>query len=539
MSTPSSIGRRTFLRITVATPAAGSLLAACGDEDGSGPGIPSLPNDTFLHGVASGDPFDTSVILWTRVSGQTGPVEVEWEVATSSNFFGATTGTATVDDSTDYTLKIEAMGLRPGSTYYYRFRVGEDESPIGRTKTLAAGSLDRMRLAFVSCSNYPAGYFHAYRGIAQREDLDVVLHLGDYIYEYADGTFGTGEEIDRVVDVNTETVALSDYRARYATYRSDADLQEAHRQHPFITVWDDHESTNDSWVGGADNHQPDTEGDWEARKAASIQAYYEWMPIREPASGDRTEIYRGFAFGDLVDLSMLETRLVGRDAQPTTVEEAEDEGRQLLGPVQETWLFDRLRASTATWRLIGQQTQLSALVVPGADALLFDAWNGYRSQRDRVLATLRDEGIGNTCVLTGDIHSSWVSDLFVTLEDYDPATQDGSVAVEFITPSVTSQALATSAEQVGIMVDALTPVVQRLNPQIRYFDLERHGYVLLDIDRARVQAEFYYVGDGERIRSPSFEETPGPVWFTVAGSQFVTEGTSASEPIANAPALAP
>ncbi|MEO0323867.1 MAG: alkaline phosphatase D family protein [Myxococcota bacterium] len=535
-----SIGRRSFLRITVATPVAGSLLTACGDDaDGSGPGVPSIPNGTFLHGVASGDPFADSVILWTRVSAQTGPVEVEWEVATSSNFFGATTGTATVDESTDYTLKIEAMGLRPATTYYYRFRVGEDESPIGRTKTLASGSLERTRLAFVSCSNYPAGYFHAYRGIGQREDLDVVLHLGDYIYEYADGAYDTGADIDRVVDVDAETVALADYRARYATYRSDADLQEAHRQHPFITVWDDHESTNDSWVGGAENHQPDAEGDWEARKAASIQAYYEWMPIREPASGDRTEIYRGFTFGDLVDLSMLETRLVGRDAQPTTVEGAQEETRQLLGAEQESWLLGRLRASTATWRLIGQQTQLAELTVPGADNLFFDAWGGYRAQRQRLLSTFRDEGIGNICVLTGDIHSSWASDLFVSLEDYDAATQAGSVAVEFITPSVSSRALGPAAVMAGIEVEALTPVVTRLNPHIRYFDLLQHGYVLLDIDRARVQAEFYYVGDGEAIRSPTFEETAGPVWFTAAGSQFVTEGTAPSVPIAGAPELAP
>ncbi len=295
---------------------AGSLALSAGAQQANeGGGV------AFNHGVASGDPLVDRVILWTRVtSANDGPLSVDWSVATDTGFNEIVkSGTVTTDSSRDYTVKVDADGLRPGQEYYYRFAVGDKLSPLGRTKTLPSGEVDKLRLAIVSCSNYPAGYFNVYNAIGRRSDIDAVLHLGDYIYEYPLGGYGMetpnnmarAERLERLPVPEHETITLDDYRARHAQYKSDRDLQLAHASAPFICIWDDHEVANDGWLGGAENHNAD-EGDWADRRAAGVKAYFEWMPIRAPEDRTHLEIYRSFEFGDLASLFMLETRLSAR-----------------------------------------------------------------------------------------------------------------------------------------------------------------------------------------------------------------------------------
>jgi len=290
----------------------------------------------FTHNVASGDPTKTAVILWTRAEPEdrTQSVQVDWAIARDPEMSGIVAqGQAETGAAHDFTVKIDAGGLEPGRTYFFRFMAEGAVSPVGRTKTLPTEDAPSAKLAAVSCSNYPAGYFNVYNYLAGRDDLDAVVHLGDYIYEYGPGGYATefGMANDRAPQPPREIVSLADYRTRYAQYRSDPDLQAAHAAHPFICIWDDHETTNDSWTGGAQNHQPD-EGGWDARKRAAVQAYMEWMPIRDPAPGRAREaIWRSFDFGQAVSLIMLESRLTARAEQV-------DYGAELVYP---TRTFDR------------------------------------------------------------------------------------------------------------------------------------------------------------------------------------------------------
>lgn len=278
---------------------------------------------SFVHGVASGDPSPTGVLIWTRVTPSfDAEVEVAWQVARDAAFSAVVqSGKTSTSVARDYTVKVEVEGLDPGEHYFYRFDALGAASQTGRTRTLPVGALDRFVLAACSCSNYPAGYFNAYRLMAETDAIDAVLHLGDYIYEYDRQGYAseTARELHRESVPGHELVSLGDYRARHAQYRSDPDLQAAHARHPFIVVWDDHESANDGWTGGAENHD-DSQGDWFARRDRSVQAYYEWMPIREPRERDRTAIYRAFELGDLASLIMLETRLSARTEQAQVLE---------------------------------------------------------------------------------------------------------------------------------------------------------------------------------------------------------------------------
>ncbi|MEO1273094.1 MAG: alkaline phosphatase D family protein, partial [Myxococcota bacterium] len=301
------------------------------------------PEDLFQHGVASGDPLTDRVILWTRVTpAEEAEVEVYYEVALQPDITQrVAAGVFSTNAARDYTVKVDPTGLPPGTTLYYRFQALGRMSPIGRTRTAATPdtALDRFRLAVVSCSNYTSGYFHGYRQIGQRADLDLVIHLGDYIYEYGSSNF-------RPSDPPNEITTLEDYRLRYAQYRSDPDLQEAHRQHPWIVVWDDHESADNSWRDGASNHTPIEEGDWETRLNESWQAWSEWQPVRDQ---EPLKIWRSFRFGDLVDLFMLDTRIWGRELQLAVNLVEDDLSRQLLGSDQEAWLIDQLGSASARW----------------------------------------------------------------------------------------------------------------------------------------------------------------------------------------------
>ncbi len=512
----------------------------------------------FQHGVASGDPLADRVILWTRVTPHSprAVVAVRYEVATDPALRHVVRrGTARTDASRDHTVKVDAVGLRPGTTYYYRFHAENEASPVGRTRTLPTGATPRLRLAVVSCSNHAAGYFNAYRRLAGRADLDAVLHLGDYLYEYGPDEYGSV----RTPEPAREMVTLGDYRARHAQYKRDVDAQAVHRQHPFICVWDDHEITNDAWRDGAQNHTEGAEGGWPQRVSAGLQAYYEWMPIRQPDPSDPRRSQRAFAFGDLVDLTMLEERLQAR-SQPLAatipvpglgsgfVQAGAylDPGRTLLGAEQEAWLGRRLRDSSARWKLVGQQVmfahlklQPAPLASGGGVFVNPDQWDGYGPARDRLYAVLRGNAVhppvDNCIILTGDIHSSWASDLTqdpnnpdVSTGGYDPLTGAGSRAVEFVTTSVTSPGLDDT--QGGIAA-----YLRNVNPHIKYIDFNRRGYLLLDVTAARTVAEWWYV---DTVGSVSNVETFGAAFEVQAGSPRVVPSAQ-TMPKVDPPALAP
>jgi alkaline phosphatase D len=341
----------------------------------------------FLHGVASGDPTQDAVIIWTRVTPQTaGDVRVSWQVSRDGAFSDlVTTGEMVTNAERDYTVKVDAIGLESGSRYFYRFMTGDKTSTVGMTKTLPEGAVDSVKLAVMSCANFPAGYFNVYELAAQRDDLDAMLHLGDYIYEYGRGGYASehAAELGREVLPAGELLSLSDYRTRYGQYRGDASLQKLHAKLPFITVWDDHEVANDTWKDGAENHNQG-EGDFDARKQAALQAYFEWLPIRPWREGNHEEIYRSFSFGDLLDLHMLDTRVLARDKQldygnyldsatgafndQQFLADVTDTQRTLLGQTQLLWLQGKLLQSSAKWQLLGQQILMGRMMLPAAIA---------------------------------------------------------------------------------------------------------------------------------------------------------------------------
>ena len=340
----------------------------------------------FEHGVASGDPLQDRVILWTRLtpSDSSARLQVTWEIALDQQFKQIIkTDKVTTAAAQDFTVKVDAIGLKPNQSYFYRFVFGDKISPVGQTKTLPT-STSKVSFAVCSCSNYPAGYFYVYREMA-KQNVDVVIHLGDYIYEYgADGYAAEdAEKLGRTLaaDNNKEIIKLDDYRKRYALYRKDKDLQALHQRHPFIVIWDDHELANDTWRDGAENHQA-SEGPFMERKLAALQAYFEWMPIR-PIDEQHLKIYRQFDFGKLVQLTMLDTRIIARDEQLDYANYMTANGldiakfqadltnpaRTLMGYTQRDWLLGKLQQSTSTWNVLGQQILMTKMLVP-AELLL-------------------------------------------------------------------------------------------------------------------------------------------------------------------------
>jgi len=541
--------RRKFLEVLAGTAALGvaapSVLAA--NEVWVPHPEDLLPGPAFRHGVASGDPLRTRVIVWTRVTPNTNKhaIPVKCVVATDPylrHVVGRFHGVAS--RHSDYTVKLDASGLRPGKTYYYQFYALGEKSPLGRTRTLPSET-ERVRLGLASCSNLPAGFFGAYALLAQQQDLDAIVHVGDYIYEYGNGTYGDGTDIGRIPQPNAETVALADYRTRYAQYRRDYPLQEAHRLHPWIVVWDDHEFANDAYRDGAENHQPG-EGDWEVRKAAARRAWFEWLPIRDPfhRRSHASRIFRRFRFGDLVQLDMLDTRLFGRERQvPALVDGVSQEllvspqelfaylgeinrvDRQLLGKKQERWLYKQLEAAEerdAHWNLLGQQVMMGQLEVaaPGLPPgmripLNTDQWDGYAGARTRLLDFMAEQEIENLIVLTGDFHSSWVHDIAPAPYDstrYNPLTGEGSRAVEFVGPAISSPFFV---DPDPVLVKGLEQFALSNNPHTRYVDLEHNGYLVVDIDEYRARAEFYHV---DNVLNPDTAETMAAAVEVASGS---------------------
>ncbi len=486
---------------------------------------------SFEHGIASGDPLADRVILWTRVSGADAKsLKVRWQLASDPDMTSVIRhGVARTSSRRDYTVKVDAGSLPANSTLYYRFEAGGVRSPVGRTRTLPDDGVEQVRLAVVSCAAYPAGYFHVYREIAQRDDIDVVIHLGDYIYEHGHGEYATehAEELGRIPEPRHEIVTLDDYRKRHAQYKGDPDAQAMHQAHAMIATWDDHEVANDAWKNGAENHKKDDEGKWTRRRAAAMRAYFEWMPIRHVAQRGRTRIFRSFRFGDLMTLIMLDTRFYGRDLQPDAggdVERADieiarrDPDRRMLGRRQERWLRRTLKRSAGTtWQLIGQQVMVVPLKTPDLEPLLdldgpsllsreflegmiegskdnpsmmMDTWDGYLAAKQDFLMDL-DRYATNPVVLSGDLHTSIAGDLI-------PDGREHPVAVEFMPSSITSPVFAEYLPE--RFPSAVRDATMQLNPSMKYMETNRRGWVCLTVTKSECRGEWHLL-DGVRERT--------------------------------------
>jgi len=511
--------RREFLLDSAGT----TLFASAGSKPAQRSHYP------FRHGIASGDPLADRVILWTRISPRKGAVSMayRWLVASDSSLTNiVASGYGATDADRDFTVKIDVDGLQQNSTYFYCFEADGQWSDIGRTKTLPEGSIDHLRIAYTSCSNYAKGLFNVYREIAKRPDLDIVLHLGDYIYEYAEleDCVRTG----RINEPLRETRTLDDYRQRHACYKRDKDLQEVHRQHPFMVIWDDHEVANNAWVGGAEHHSDSVDGNWRERLNGAVRAYLEWMPIREPDSAN-PGIYRSFRFGDLVDLSMLDTRLAGRDAQATSYEDRDRDDRTLLGYEQESWFYSNLVAAQqqgVCWKLVGQQVMVAQLGTENIP-INYDQWDGYPAARKRLFDTIKDNEVDNFVVLTGDIHSSWAMELY---DDPFASTEGKPLGVEFVTPAVTSDGIANYAR-----ASVAATSVSALLPHLHFVDFYYRGYVLLDITHERMQAEWWVV---DNVESHQYSSQCMRAVIVASAGEGLQPANQLSQPKASAP-LAP
>jgi alkaline phosphatase D len=492
----------------------------------------------FLHGVASGDPHADSVVLWTRVTpgaATSRAVPVAWRVLSGETVVAS--GTTEASPDRDFTVKVIAGGLRPGMDYTYDFRVGDVASPMGRVRTLPQGRTDDVVLGVASCQLYPGGLFNAWEAMAAEPRLDAVLHLGDYIYEYGarENDYGgaTGAQLSRLHQPPREILTLADYRLRHAQYKSDPDLQAAHARAAFICVWDDHEVSNDAWMHGAENHQPETEGDFAVKKATALRAYYEWMPIREPQGGlSLDHVNRSFEFGDLATLAMVETRLLNRDKpldyetdMPVVDGRPDVEAfrrtlnapdRDLLGQAQRDWLKGVLTASKAAgkpWQVLGNQVVMARVmgpditrmaseaqieglisglpeaVQPGIRQVIqlyklgvpfsLDSWDGYPTGRERLYAAFAEARV-QPIVLAGDSHAYWVNDL----KDAAGARR----AVEFGTSAISSPSVGDAVAPLPI-----GPLLSANNDEVVFCDQSAKGYLLLTLMPERVEAKLQSV----------------------------------------------
>ena len=530
---------RTYTRreLLIGVSSTALLPAACSQVSDA----PSSAADVaFLHGVASGDPNSTSVVIWTRVSNASGPTDIDWRVATDVEFQNViANGMCSTDQNRDHTVKVVVSDLSPGQDYFYQFGVGGRPSPTGRTKTLPTGHVDRLVLAVATCSNYAFGYFNVYEAIAKDADIDLVVHLGDYIYEHGRDDYGgdTGRRIGRNHEPPHEALTLSDYRRRFAQYKTDAGSKAMHARHPLIVIWDDHETANNPWMGGAENHQAD-EGEWKTRRAASLQAFYEWLPVRDPQEAStRADYWRHYKFGDLASLITLEARHTGRSKQvdiddylPGIDSKSDAEefiskvvyapGRRLLSEEMEQFLAGELAESVGAnrrWRIIGNQSVVARRTAPRLDDPFFatlrddldddaknmldgltkhgefelpvdlDSWNGYPDARESFYQISRDAGARDLLVLAGDSHSFWQNAL------YDVAGE--SMGVELGSTGITSPRSLLDLGQEGLArFDKLNA---ETNKEVVWTDGRYRGFIRLEIDHDGAHADFVRVTDVE------------------------------------------
>ncbi|WP_324793321.1 alkaline phosphatase D family protein [Streptomyces cyaneofuscatus] len=523
-----SPSRRTVVRAAAATAAAVPVLATSTITSATAGSRVAAP--AFLHGVASGDPLPDGVLLWTRVtpepgaepgSGRRADTPVRWEVAEDREFtVPAGSGTTLASAASDHTVKADVRGLRPATTYYFRFTAGgeaggagegaEVRSPVGRTRTApaAGASVAGLRFGVVSCANWEAGWFSAYRHLAARGDLDAVLHLGDYLYEYATGGYPTQGAALREHRPAHEILNLADYRLRHGTYKTDTDLQALHAAHPVIAIWDDHEFANDAWSGGAQNHTPGTEGAWAERVAAAKQAYFEWMPVRASTEGT---VHRRLRFGRLADLHLLDLRSFRSEQASIGNGSVDDPERTITGRAQLDWLKAGLAGSDAVWKLVGTSVMISPVAFGALPAHLLgpltgllglpkeglafsvDQWDGYTDDRKELIGHLRDRGIRDTVFLTGDVHMAWASEVPVKAATYPLSP---SAAAEFVVTSVTSDnlddILRVAPQTVSTVASA---AVRTANRHVKWVDMDSHGYGVLDVTAERSQMDYYVLSD--------------------------------------------
>jgi len=513
----------------------------------------------FRHGVASGEPLPEAVVIWTRVtpsddalpgSNKGAPTEVFWEVSRDADFKTILqSGKVMSSAARDHTLHIDVTGLQASTSYWYRFATQDGVSPTGRTKTAPALNAKpaALRFGMVTCAEYEFGFFAAYRHLAARNDIEAVLHMGDYIYEFGTsyGPVATpGAGFGRVHNPPKEITTLSDYRTRYGQYRSDPDLQKLHARHPFITIYDDHEIANDWWREGAENHD-DSEGAFIDRLAAGLQAWREWLPLRQFSATDPLRAWRRMQFGDLVDLWAIDTRLY-RDQQPTnaivgygSVDPAVDSPtRTMLGAEQKSWLKASLAASTARWKVLSNQVPFYPFVVGAAlpnvleqlldpldgtlpplpATLTVEDWNGYRAEQQEMMAVMAEAK--NVVVLTGDYHESFAAEVPIHPGDY--LLNGNSVAVEFICPSVTSPGLSETLEGVGIgpLSSLINPVFELnltlANPWVKYHEGFSNGFAVVEFGRERTQMDYWFIADRSKADTTA----------TVAASWEVRQGAA-------------
>lgn len=475
----------------------------------------------FYHGVESGDPMPDKVIIWTRVtpdSGSVGDIEVYWQIATDTSFTNIVNyGKAVATEDNHYCVKADVCGLQPSTYYYYMFQSGGRNSIMGRTKTAPASTADAdsVRFAVVSCASWEHGYFNAYESVSNRNDVDAVVHLGDYIYEYATGDF-SGNVSGRTYEPPTEAITEVGYELRYSQYKLDKQLQRIHQLYPFITVWDDHETANDAWREGAQNHTPGTEGAYNVRKHNSTSTYFKWMPIRKPDPLDTIRIFRKLRYGKLLDLIMLDTRLYDRDEQDLGAKD--DTGRHMMGPVERAWFLTQLSDTSTRWKIIGNQVMFSPLEVFG-QPVNADQWDGYNYERGLIQSHIMNNNIKDIVVLTGDIHTSWCMD--VPGQNYDPNTGANSICVEFVGSSVTSM---NSPLPIG------ANIIQSLNQHVKYVNTASKGYYVLDLKKGKAQADYTYMST---VTSLGASDQTGPSFFVNDNERFLRTTT----PITNAPKI--
>ncbi|MBH1936270.1 alkaline phosphatase D family protein [Streptomyces sp. AV19] len=532
------ISRRTL----VTSAAAGAALLS------ASPASPARADGSarpaFLHGVASGDPLPDGVLLWTRVtpvpeagpgSGRGPDVPVTWEVAEDAAFGRVVaTGTVTATAASDHTVKADVRGLRPATGYFYRFTADGTVSPTARTRTAPApdAAPDGLRFGVVSCANWESGHFSAYRHLAARRDLDAVLHLGDYIYEYKSGEYPAAKYVVRKHEPEHEIVTLADYRVRHGRYKTDPDLQALHHALPMVAIWDDHEFADNAWPGGAGNHTPGTEGDWTARMAAAKQAYFEWMPVRPSVAGTT---YRRLRFGRLADLHLLDLRSFRSQQVKSGSGTVDDASRTLTGRAQLDWLKEGLTASDTTWRFVGNPVMMAPVAFGAMPAHLLrplakllglpgegitvnsDQWDGYTHDRHELLEHLTGRGIRNTVFLTGDIHMAWANDVPAKAATYPLFS--GSVATEFVVTSVTADNLDDTLHVLPhtVSLPAAT-AIKAANRHVKWVDMDSHGYGVLDVTAERAQMDYYVLADK---RDPKSAASWARSYRTKSGTQRV------------------
>ncbi|XOV84940.1 MAG: alkaline phosphatase D family protein [bacterium] len=531
------------IRITRRQTLRGGVLAATGLAAVSLGAEAKVSSEYFRHGVASGDPDQTSVILWTRLSDSQDPASVTWQLSDDPQFARIRqTGQITTSIEKDFTVKVLVQHLPAGGVFYYRFLFNGVSSDTGRTRTLPENHVESVGLAVASCSNFVFGFFNAYEAIAADEGVQYVLHLGDYIYEYGADGWGaqSGRALGREHVPGHETVSLADYRLRHAQYKADLSSQRMHAAHPLIVTWDDHESTNNPWMEGAQNHQPEQEGSWQARLGVSLHAYYEWMPIREPGKGrSRADYWRTYRFGDLASLVTLETRHTARARQieyadhmhTLTSKAAKNHfltnilgapGRAMLSAPMQDVLSATLSGSVTQqqpWRLIGNQIPMARMPVPNVSKVLglagsdldaekgdvgvpgggpdlawkghwglpfyLDTWDGYPWAREQFYQLCRSAGATDLLVLTGDSHSFWANQLF---DD-----QGRSMGVEIGTAGISSPGDFIESGFDTETAAALDRLFAQEIAEVRWTDNMHQGYVRVQLDHEKATVDFVAV----------------------------------------------